>query len=54
MQIIETIPALRIFDEQKVPEFYIDFLGFAVDWDTVLPTPFCFTCKFPKVFVICT
>ena len=32
MKPIETIPVLRIFDEQKAREFYIDFLGFAVDW----------------------
>jgi hypothetical protein len=26
------IPILRIFDEAKVKEFYVDFLGFTVDW----------------------
>jgi uncharacterized glyoxalase superfamily protein PhnB len=25
-------PILRIFDEDKATEFYIDFLGFKVDW----------------------
>lgn len=30
MQISQTIPVLRIFDEQKAREFYIDFLGFSV------------------------
>ncbi|WP_299934971.1 glyoxalase superfamily protein [uncultured Nitratireductor sp.] len=27
------IPILRIFDEVKAREFYLDFLGFAVDWE---------------------
>lgn len=27
------IPVLRIFDEAKAREFYIDFLGFHVDWE---------------------
>lgn len=26
-------PIFRIFDEQKVKEFYIDFLGFRLDWE---------------------
>ena len=26
------IPILRIFDEAKAMEFYVDFLGFRVDW----------------------
>ncbi len=25
-------PVLRIFDEAKAREFYVDFLGFTVDW----------------------
>lgn len=25
-------PILRIFDEGKAKEFYVDFLGFKVDW----------------------
>jgi catechol 2,3-dioxygenase-like lactoylglutathione lyase family enzyme len=27
------VPLLRIFDEQKAREFYIDFLGFKVDFE---------------------
>jgi len=27
------IPILRIFDEQKAKEFYIDFLMFQIDWE---------------------
>ena len=26
-------PLLRIFDEQKAREFYVDFLGFNVEWE---------------------
>ena len=28
-----TTPVLRIFDESKAKEFYVEFLGFAVDWE---------------------
>lgn len=27
------IPVLRIFSEEKAREFYVDFLGFTVDWE---------------------
>lgn len=33
MMIHSTTPILRIFDEEKAREFYVDFLGFKVDWD---------------------
>jgi len=29
----QTIPILRIFDVAKAREFYLDFLGFALDWE---------------------
>lgn len=29
----QCIPILRIFDEAKAREFYLDFLGFTVDWE---------------------
>ena len=29
----QTIPILRIFDLAKAREFYVEFLGFAVDWE---------------------
>lgn len=29
----QTIPILRIFDVAKAREFYVDFLGFTVDWE---------------------
>ena len=28
-----TIPILRMCDEAKAREFYLGFLGFAVDWE---------------------
>jgi catechol 2,3-dioxygenase-like lactoylglutathione lyase family enzyme len=28
-----TTPILRIFDEAKAKEFYVDFLGFSLDWE---------------------
>lgn len=27
------VPVLRMFDPQKTLEFYVDFLGFKVDWE---------------------
>jgi uncharacterized glyoxalase superfamily protein PhnB len=29
----KTTPILRIFDEAKAKEFYVEFLGFTVDWE---------------------
>jgi uncharacterized glyoxalase superfamily protein PhnB len=29
----KTTPILRIFDEVKAKEFYVDFLGFKIDWE---------------------
>lgn len=29
---VRTVPILRSFDETKAREFYVDFLGFKVDW----------------------
>ncbi|MFD2263179.1 glyoxalase superfamily protein [Lacibacterium aquatile] len=28
-----TCPLMRIFDEEKAKEFYVDFLGFTLDWE---------------------
>jgi len=33
LQILETIPILRIFSVEKAKEFYVGFLGFAIDWE---------------------
>ena len=33
MSFRNTTPILRIFDEMKAREFYVDFLGFTVDWE---------------------
>lgn len=32
MKLGRTTPVLRIFDVAKAREFYVDFLGFAIDW----------------------
>jgi uncharacterized glyoxalase superfamily protein PhnB len=32
-EFLQTIPILRIFNVEKAREFYIDFLGFKVDWE---------------------
>jgi catechol 2,3-dioxygenase-like lactoylglutathione lyase family enzyme len=32
MELGRTIPILRIFDLAKAREFYVDFLGFEIDW----------------------
>jgi len=32
MSLRKTTPILRIFDEVKAKEFYVDFLGFTIDW----------------------
>ncbi|WP_439135316.1 glyoxalase superfamily protein [Pseudomaricurvus sp.] len=29
----QTIPIIRIFDEDKAKEFYLDFLGMSLDWE---------------------
>lgn len=33
MHLGKITPILRIFDEAKAREFYVDFLGFKVDWE---------------------
>ena len=33
MKLGKTTPILRIFDEAKAREFYVDFFGFTVDWE---------------------
>ena len=33
MQVAKPVPILRIFDEARAKEFYVDFLGFTVDWE---------------------
>lgn len=33
MEFLKTIPILRIFDVPKATEFYVDYLGFTVDWE---------------------
>lgn len=33
IRFLQAIPILRIFDLAKAKEFYVDYLGFAVDWE---------------------
>jgi len=33
MKVATTIPILRIFSVEKAKDFYVDFLGFTVDWE---------------------
>ena len=33
MPLVRTVPILRSFDEGKAREFYLDWLGFSVDWE---------------------
>ena len=33
MKLSQPVPILRILDEAKAREFYVDFLGFKVDWE---------------------
>lgn len=33
MKLSQPVPILRMLDEAKAREFYIDFLGFTVDWE---------------------
>src|SRR5262245_623873 len=33
MQLQTAIPILRIFSVEKAKEFYVDFLGFTIDWE---------------------
>lgn len=30
---LQTVPIFRIFDEAKAREFYVDYLGFKIDWE---------------------
>ena len=38
MEVLQTIPVLRIFDVAKAREFYEEFLGFHVDWEHTFET----------------
>lgn len=33
LTVVQTVPILRIFSVEKAKEFYLGFLGFAVDWE---------------------
>ena len=32
-QVTRVVPIFRIFSVEKAREFYLDFLGFTVDWE---------------------
>jgi catechol 2,3-dioxygenase-like lactoylglutathione lyase family enzyme len=40
MHLASAIPLVRIFSEEKAKEFYIDFLGFSIDWEHRFDTNF--------------
>lgn len=33
MRLAPAIPIIRIFSEEKAKEFYLDFLGFKLEWE---------------------
>jgi catechol 2,3-dioxygenase-like lactoylglutathione lyase family enzyme len=33
VRVLQTVPLLRVFDVAKTREFYVDFLGFRIDWE---------------------
>jgi catechol 2,3-dioxygenase-like lactoylglutathione lyase family enzyme len=33
MKLLSSIPIFRIFDVKKAKEFYVDYLGFSIDWE---------------------
>ena len=33
IEFLSTVPILRIFNVDKAKEFYVDYLGFTVDWE---------------------
>ncbi len=33
MRLSTAIPIIRIFSEEKAREFYLDFLGFSIEWE---------------------
>ncbi len=54
MSLGKTTPILRIFDETKAKEFYVDFLVFNIDWEHIgLKMGYLCICKFQKTTVSC-
>jgi hypothetical protein len=41
------VPIFRIFDYKKATEFYVDWLGFKIDWEHTLAMIHRSICKFP-------
>jgi hypothetical protein len=50
----KTIPILRIFSVKKAKEFYVDYLGFSVDWEHHFEENTPATCKYPGTAWYCT
>jgi Glyoxalase superfamily protein len=46
MSLGKTVPILRMFDEAKAKEFYVDFLGFSVAGNTGSTIAPRFICRF--------
>ncbi|WP_373095204.1 glyoxalase superfamily protein [Zhongshania sp.] len=53
----QTIPIMRIFDEEKAKDFYLGYLGMQLDWAhrfaAELPN-YRFTCRRQKIILSCT
>lgn len=50
----KTTPILRIFDEGKALEFYVEFLGFHVDWQHRFEPGFPCISRYPRAIASCT
>jgi uncharacterized glyoxalase superfamily protein PhnB len=46
------IPVLRILDEAKAREFYIDWLGFSIDWEHRFGDNFPLYCQISKDHIV--
>ena len=54
MKVKRTIPLIRIFDEAKARAFYVDWLGFSVDWEHRFEEGLRCTCKCLIRVVLCS
>lgn len=51
MQNGSIIPIFRIFDIELARSFYLDYLGFQIDWQHTFGITSLFIYKFPKMIV---
>ncbi len=49
MKVKKVIPILRIFDYKKTIEFYIDWLGFKINWEHTFDENTLFTWRLKKM-----